>query len=116
VRRSKRGRSALARTVACLLLVLIGADLVGDTNCDAAPVSGGDPGLRILASSPTGRTGEACQDVCVPDCFCCCRSLATDPPAPPAPPEPRTAVPSRARGHGLAGVRPVIDHPPLVLA
>lgn len=103
------------RAAACLLLAAISLDLAADTSCDAPPPLGSTLAVLAGEAGPAG-DGEACAPVCVPDCFCCSRSVpATAVIVPPAPVLLSTLDrPARERGAG--GFRPVVDHPPLPLA
>lgn len=58
------------RLAAVALLVLIGGDLA-DVACDPL-------GIHPESASLTGPftpAGDACGEVCIPDCFCCARTL-----------------------------------------
>jgi hypothetical protein len=106
---ARRG-GPIRQLVATLLLALVYTDL-GDASCDPlAPVpQSGAPALTTPAG--TGPNDEACQDVCVPDCFCCARSLvAGHVHAPPAVPAAPFDVPPDE--HSVPGTRAVLDHPP----
>jgi hypothetical protein len=63
--RTGRWRIA-ARIPAILLLATIVGDLP-DAWCDPLPLQEDRPGL----SPPEAEAPEACNEVCVPDCFCC---------------------------------------------
>lgn len=98
--------------VACVLLALIGADLVGDANCDLPLTLNVEAGTRLQSAVAPDGTNEACFDFCVPDCFCCSRSVAAGPAIVPPAPVPLSLVEDSARETGPEGVRPVVDHPP----
>jgi hypothetical protein len=113
--RSTPPGSRTARVAACLLLTAIALDLAADTRCDVARPLGSAPAVRAHQPGQPG-DGEPCAPVCVPDCFCCSRSLvAGSGIEPPAPVLLSTLdLPAMERWSG--GFRPVVDHPPLRLA
>jgi len=109
--RSRRGALVL-RVAAMLLLAVILSDVVGDADCDipntavAADVS--------MSPGVGAGSGEPCASFCVPDCFCCSRSVGAAAVIAPTRPVPLTVLDAPAREHWPQGVRPVIDHPPLL--
>ncbi|MGE0453249.1 MAG: hypothetical protein AB7O37_01285 [Vicinamibacteria bacterium] len=108
--RAHRGASLL-RIAAFLLLAVIAADVVGDASCDL-------PGARSGAATalrPAGADGtpEACVSFCVPDCFCCSRSVAAAAAITPPRPAPLAALDAPVAERWPHGVRPAVDHPPL---
>ena len=106
-----RHRVAL-RLLAALLVCLILTDLTLDASCDASPPQ---PFAGVVLSDGGGSAADACAPVCVPDCYCCSRGVATAPalalpdqgPMTLAPPSPPVASPD--------GVHSVPFHPPLRL-
>lgn len=97
-----------------LFLCLILVDLGLDGNCDAVPMAGGSK-LAFVARS-TDRTPDACVDFCVPDCFCCSRSVTAAPTLLPPLGAPIAEAPEVRARPTPAGVRPVPYHPPLPTA
>jgi hypothetical protein len=63
--------SSVSRFVAMALLLSIGADIAGDATC-APPMAAGSQ-TSIQSQGPSG---DECEGVCVPDCFCCCRAVS----------------------------------------
>lgn len=108
---ARRG-GPIRNIVAVLLLAVVCADL-GDAACDPLePVP--PPGAPALTSTPgTGQDAEACEDFCVPDCFCCARSLVAGAVLPP-PALPHTSFGASPDEDSVAGTRAVLDHPPAV--
>ncbi len=111
VGRARRGFSATLRAAACLLLVVIAADVVSDTTCDSTSL-GSASATTLRGPTPRG-ANEPCADFCVPDCFCCSRSIAAGPAVLPPEPERLTLLAPPAAERWSEGVRPVVDHPPL---
>lgn len=105
----------MARLMAGALLVLIGADLVGDAACDLPLRVGQESRARLRTGAPDAPR-EACAAFCVPDCFCCSTSVAASAAVMPPSPVPLTAVAPIAHLRRPEGVRPVADRPPLRLA
>ncbi len=104
----------MARALACLLLAVIAADVAADATCDELTL-GPVPTALVREAGPDGQ-GEACRDLCVPDCFCCSRSLAAGPAVLPPEPQPLASLAAVAALRRPAGVRPVLDPPPLIQA
>jgi hypothetical protein len=108
----RRGLSIAVRAAAaCLLVTVIVSDVVADSACDA-PTTGSVSEPMVRGAHPN-RAGDICADVCVPDCYCCSRSVAAGPAFLPAEPQRLLPVDAPPAGHGSVGVRPVVDHPPL---
>ena len=102
--------SIVLRLLAALFVCLIVADLAAEGHCDG-PLA---PARSLSALSPaTATTDDACDQACVPDCYCCAGGVEhatvivlieaepADRAVAPAPP----SVPN--------GVRPLPYHPPL---
>jgi hypothetical protein len=101
----------MLRSIALSLLAVIAADVVGDADCDPLRL---DVGSVTLAVAPAGATSTAdpCADFCVPDCFCCARSVgAATAAVPPVPALLSPLAPADAADR-TQGVRPLLDHPP----
>jgi len=64
------GRSMLFRSAAVALLALIGADLT-DASCDPIGIH---PECAAF-SRPAPPADDSCGQLCIPDCFCCARTL-----------------------------------------
>jgi hypothetical protein len=109
--RSRRGALAL-RLVATLLLAVILSDVVGDADCDI-PNTAVAADVSMSAGGGAG-SGEPCASFCVPDCFCCSRSVGAAAVIAPPRPIPLTVLDTPDRERWPQGVRPVIDHPPLL--
>jgi len=106
----------ILRVAACLLLSAIAADLVADTRCDKGSSSSTSTAAFRGPVQGQPQTDEACVLFCVPDCFCCSRSLAAGSAVLPPEPQQLTPVHATAAEHWSEGVRPVVDHPPLAHA
>jgi hypothetical protein len=107
---SARHGGPIRNLVALLLLALVYTDL-GDASCDPLwPVR--QSGATALATpAGAGQDDEACRDVCVPDCFCCARSLAAGHELA-APAVPGASFDPPPDEHAVPGTRAVPDHPP----
>ena len=118
VGRTRRGYSMVLRAAACLLLAVIAADVAADTTCDMPAPAAASPSAAALRGVAPGGPNERCADFCIPDCFCCSRSVAAG--AIVIPPEPQrlTAVPAPAPATDdlSEGVRAVPEPPPLALS
>jgi hypothetical protein len=112
--RSRRPLARLGRVASLVLLAAVGVDLAGDTRCDV-PQFGLEGSAAFSAAIPPG-TEEPCASFCVPDCFCCSRSLVARPAVVPPEPGPLTAVGLPRPPNRPDGVRPVAVRPPLPLA
>ena len=99
------------RAAACLLLAVITADVVADTSCDAPEVASASA-TNVQVPAAAG-TNEPCGDVCIPDCFCCSRSVAASSVVIPPEPESLAPVDAPRAEQWPAGVHPVVDRPPL---
>jgi hypothetical protein len=109
--RSRRGAPVL-RLVAMLLLAVIVTDVVGDAGCDIPSTA-----VRADLSMTTGvaaGSNEPCASFCVPDCFCCSRSVGAAAIIAPPRPAPLAVLDAPAAERWPHGVRPVVDHPPLL--
>jgi len=96
-----------ALTAIFLLAVAVG-DLAIDADCDPlAPIPGASV-LTVAADSDT----DACAGGCIPDCFCCARTLGAQ--ARVLPPAPEGVAPTVAvASSGLPpGFSPLDEHPP----
>ena len=114
--RRRHGQRMALRAAVCLLLAVIGLDVAADAACDS--ISLGAPSAsttEVRGVAPSG-PNERCADFCVPDCFCCSRSVAAGPAVLPPEPQPLTRVDAPATAGRSDGVRPVVDHPPLARA
>lgn len=100
--------AVLRALIAILLLVASGGDLAVDVACDPLPMTGG--GLAVAAAAEGH--ADACASGCVPDCFCCSRSLGAGPRVEPPVPDGMTPTvvsltPGLPPGHSL-----LAEHPP----
>lgn len=96
-----------------MLLTLIGADLVAAARCEG---EGGAASAESTLAAADGErnSGEPCLSFCVPDCYCCSRSVgAVAGVAPPRPALAANSTPPVSQRWTL-GVRPVADPPPLL--
>ena len=116
VGRTRHGYGVVLRSVACLLLAVIAADVAADTTCDMPAPAAASSSATALRGVALGGPNERCADFCMPDCFCCSRSVAAG--AAEFPPEPQrlTPVPAPATGDLSEGVRAVPEPPPLALS
>ena len=109
--RARRGYCVALRAIACLLLAIIAADVGAGTVCDS--LGFGPASAATVRGPDSSGANEPCADVCVPDCFCCSRSLPAGPLVLPPEPQRFTSVDAPAAEDWPEGVRPVLDHPPL---
>jgi hypothetical protein len=116
VGRSRHGYGVVLRAAACLLLAVIAADVAADTTCDMPAPAAASPSAAALRGVAPGGPNERCADFCIPDCFCCSRSVAAG--AVILPPEPPrlNPVPAPATDDLSEGVRAVPEPPPLALS
>lgn len=101
-----------ARIGAMLLLAAICADLA-NVHCDGPILSGGRENPVVVASQSNG--ADPCATTCVPDCFCCSRTvqvIAVELPPQMEPPAP-CAVDGVSRP--ASGILALPYHPPLNL-
>jgi len=103
--------SSVSRFVAMALLLCIGADIAGDANCAPPMVAG--PQTSIQKQGPSG---DECEGVCVPDCFCCCRAVSGELTNPLLPIGRVLRLETAEQDPQLDGVRASIFHPPLLRA
>ena len=104
------------RAAVCLLLAVIAFDVTADAACDSISLGAAAASTtEVRGGAPSG-SNESCADFCVPDCFCCSRSVAAGPAVFPPEPQPLTRVDPPATDDGSDGVRPVVDRPPLARA
>lgn len=108
------GRAGPLRVVAALLLTTIAGDVAADARCDE-PSSIREAALVLAASrgDAEAATDEPCASVCVPDCFCCSRSLVALSAVEPPRPGLLVIVEGAPAARNRDGILPVIDHPPL---
>jgi hypothetical protein len=112
----RRGPRVVLRAAASLLLSVIALDVAADTACDS--ISLGAPSAsttEVRGVAPSG-SNERCADFCMPDCFCCSRSVPAGPAVFPPEPQRLTPVPSSATDDLSEGVRAVPEPPPLALS
>lgn len=114
-RPSTPARLRSLRVAACLLLTAIAQDLLADTRCDVASPLGSATAVRAQGHQQ-GEDNEPCAPLCVPDCFCCSRSVAAGPVIVLSAPVLLRTLDAPAKERWSEGVRPVVDHPPLRLA
>jgi len=116
VGRTRRGYGMVLRAAACLLLAIIAADVAADTTCDMPGPAAASPSAAAVRGAAQDGPIERCTDFCIPDCFCCSRSVAAG--AAVLPPEPQrlTSVPAPATDDLPEGVRAVPEPPPLALS
>jgi hypothetical protein len=110
---ARASRVSGLRIAACLILGAIGFDVFADSRCDVQAISTSPIEIRA-ESQRQGGTGEPCVPFCIPDCFCCSRSVAAGPVVVPPEPRPLMAVDTLAAERRSEGVLPVVDHPPLL--
>ena len=98
------------RAAACLVLAVIAADVAADSACDGASI-----GVAYVTTGGPGASGtnEPCSDFCVPDCFCCSRSVTAGQAVPPPDLLRLAPIAAPAAERWPEGVRPAVDHPPL---
>lgn len=108
-----RRHASWMRGLAALFLLAIFADVALDAKCDPLPtVSDAGSAFSARGSAANERRAPGC----VPDCFCCSRSLAVGLAVPPPVLGSLAAAPLLKPLPAPAGVRPVPYHPPLILA
>jgi len=64
------GKTVVMRLAAILLLALIGGDLA-DAGCDPLGIHPESASFNV----PFIPVGDSCGEFCIPDCFCCARTL-----------------------------------------
>ena len=101
------------RLVAVLCAALGFADLALDAGCDPLSAPGATDGVVTAPDGSADAGDERCATACVPDCFCCSRTLVRGSAIMPATLGLVTATPEAAPTAAPAGVRPVPYHPPL---
>jgi hypothetical protein len=99
------------KLLALVLLCVISADAVFDADCDPIFAPGGS---ARLARGAEGR--EGCARFCIPDCFCCSRTLVAGPAVLPRGPELLTLITPFAAIPAPDPIRSVPYRPPLYLA
>lgn len=104
----RSGPAALRALTALLLLAVVLGDLAFDADCDPLPPAAGE--LAVAAADDGD--ADACATGCIPDCFCCSRSLAAGPRVEPPAPDGVASVavvvvPGLPPGYGL-----LAEHPP----
>ena len=109
-RRRERPASRL-RVLAFLLLAVIASDVLVDGDCDPPPLHAGSASVALAPAVP-GASGDPCAAFCVPDCFCCSRSVAAAPAVAPPAPVALAALTAPATDDWPEGVRALVDHPP----
>ena len=87
----RSGPVALRAISAIFLLAVSLGDLAIDLDCDPLPLNAG---ALVVTGAPDG-DADACTGGCLPDCFCCSRSLGA---------EPRISPPARNGVTALVGV------------
>jgi hypothetical protein len=112
----RRGHRVVLRAAACLLLSVIALDVAADAACDSIGLGAPSASTTAVRGLAPSGANEPCADFCIPDCFCCSRSVAAG--AAVLPPEPQrlTAVPAPATDDLSEGVRTVPEPPPLALS
>ena len=109
--RSERHRP-IARLFALVFLIVIGADLA-DAQCDPVPSGGGT--VTVSASMP-GDCSDPCLNQCMPDCFCCSRTVAGPLIVLPSTSGPSTMTAVLTLEADVEGVQRVPYRPPLPIA
>lgn len=106
-------RRLLSKLFAALVVCIIFADIALDGSCD--PVATGGATQVAFTAGTTDGANDPCADLCVPDCFCCSRSVTAGPAILPPMIGPVAAASELRAPATPAGVRPVPYHPPLLL-
>ena len=70
-------RTTWGAILALLLLLAIGSDLAGDSDCDLLPAS---DAVELASTPPSGAGAESCAQACLPDCYCCSPSVLAQAP------------------------------------
>ncbi len=99
---------AVRATTAVVLLAVTLGDLTLDGACDPLPTVAGEEALCEAAEGDT----DACARGCIPDCFCCSRTLGAQPRV--SPPAPQGAVAAAVMEEPVLppGVSRLTEHPP----
>ena len=106
--------TATVRLAAALALLLaIGTDLAADSRCHAGPTAPAPP-AGAAALQAAGQ--EACDEACVPDCYCCSTPSVGFATALLEPSGPAVPLAVAAEDDCPPGVHPLPYHPPLVLS
>lgn len=106
-------RKALKRFVAVLFAALAFADLALDAGCDPLSLPTARASVVAARDAASGSADEPCGTVCVPDCFCCSRTLVGGLAVVPTTLGLVTAAPEGPPPAAPVGVHPVPYHPPL---
>jgi hypothetical protein len=109
-------RAIMKKLLALLFLSVSCGDLALDAGCDPLPIQAGPVSAVVEAPTAPESGEDRCATVCVPDCFCCSRTLVRGQVVPPAAARRVTAAPEAAPLPVPGGVRPVPYHPPLAQA
>jgi hypothetical protein len=109
--RGRGGRRWVVRLVAITLLALIGGDLA-DASCDPIGIHPQSASL----SPPAPPAGDSCGEVCIPDCFCCARTLPAQSAWVIWKAEVLLEPPQLPVCHSIAGFSFILDHVPISLA
>ena len=107
-------RRAGPRIVALLLAAIVCADVTLDAACDPIRLPG--PASTVPAFSAAAGTGDAIEDTCVADCFCCSRSETAGPALVLPGLSLLTQAGAATAAFVPAVVRPVPEPPPLALS
>jgi hypothetical protein len=97
----------LRRSLALVFVQAILVDL-GDAGCDPVIASGSPSAVNSRQEEPR----EACRVSCVPDCFCCSRSVTESWTSVLAELGPHQPTPAPSSSGVAPGVPPPVDHPP----
>jgi hypothetical protein len=99
----------MLRWGACLLLAVIGLDIASDAACDLGSLA---QAATREYQAPDATSGDPCGDVCIPDCFCCARSVPTATIILVPQPMELASIDPLLHERWPEGVRPIVDHPP----
>lgn len=101
-----------AAAALCLLLSIV-ADVAADARCDLPSAPAG--ALSAAGAMTPSNDEDLCAAACIPDCYCCSRTLAANRPVLPAGAGPLARATVAGVPAAATGVRPVPYHPPLTV-
>jgi hypothetical protein len=108
---SRRRWTSLLQPVALVLLALIAADVATDADCDPLRMAT-PPAEAEVASAAGDTTADPCADVCLPDCFCCARSVVALSVIVAPAPVLLSPLAVAGRDDRPDGIRPSVERPP----
>ena len=112
----RRGDRVVLRAAACMLLSVIALDVAADAACDSIGLGAPSASTTAVRGAAPSGPNERCADFCMPDCFCCSRSVAAGCAVLPPEPQRLNPVSASATDDLSEGVRAVPKPPPLAFS